>query len=84
MATTIALLSEFEQQYSVDTADITAKIGQLVQLLPSERTAAINDIRRSLSDVEELLEQMELSVRNLDANRYVLLTPKTCWWPLTV
>ena len=71
MATTIALLSEFEQQYSVDTADITAKIGQLAQLPASERTASITDIRRALGDVEELLEQMELSVRNLDANRCV-------------
>ncbi|KAI6189292.1 T-SNARE coiled-coil-like proteiny domain-containing protein [Aphelenchoides fujianensis] len=67
MSATIALLSEFEQQYSVSTADITAKIGQLQQLLPSERAAASNEIRRLLGDVEELLEQMELSVRELDA-----------------
>ncbi|KAI6224909.1 T-SNARE coiled-coil-like proteiny domain-containing protein [Aphelenchoides besseyi] len=67
MSATLALLTEFEQQYSVGTADITAKIGQLQQLLPSERTAASNEIRRLLSDVEELLEQMELSVRELDS-----------------
>jgi hypothetical protein len=70
MATTIALLSEFEQQYSVGTAEITSKIGQLGQIVPSERTAAINEIRRLLSDMEDLLEQMELSVRELDSNGY--------------
>lgn len=69
MAATIALLTEFEQQYSVGTAEITAKIGQLSNHVPSERTAAINEIRRLLSDMEELLEQMELSVRELDTNR---------------
>uniref|UniRef100_A0A1I7S511 Vesicle transport through interaction with t-SNAREs homolog 1A n=1 Tax=Bursaphelenchus xylophilus TaxID=6326 RepID=A0A1I7S511_BURXY len=73
--TTVDLLQEFEQNYSVNTADITAKIGQLQQLLPSERTAAINEIRKLLSEVEDLLEQMELSVRELevgssDRNRY--------------
>jgi len=65
--TTIALLSEFEQQYSVGTADITAKIGQIANHVPSERTTAINEIRRLLSDMEDLLEQMELSVRELDS-----------------
>lgn len=70
MAATIALLMEFEQQYSVGTADITAKIGQLGQIVPSERTSAINEIRRLLSDMEDLLEQMELSVRELNSNRY--------------
>jgi vesicle transport through interaction with t-SNAREs protein 1 len=73
MAAIVALLTEFEQQYSVGTAEITAKIGQLVQHVPSERTAAINEIRRLLSDMEDLLEQMELSVRELDTNRSVLI-----------
>ncbi|CAD5221191.1 unnamed protein product [Bursaphelenchus okinawaensis] len=73
--TTVDLLQEFEQNYSVSTADITAKIGQLQSLLPSERTTAINEIRRLLSEVEDLLEQMELSVRELEVgsterNRY--------------
>jgi vesicle transport through interaction with t-SNAREs protein 1 len=72
MAASIALITEFEQQYSVGTAEITAKIGQLVQIVPSERTAAINEIRRLLADIEDLLEQMELSVRELDTNRYLL------------
>lgn len=71
MAATIALISEFEQQYSVGTADITAKIGQLTHVVPSERTGAINEIRRLLSDMEDLLEQMELSVRELDSNGLV-------------
>ncbi|KAI1732966.1 vesicle transport through interaction with t-SNAREs like protein 1A [Ditylenchus destructor] len=66
-STTVALLTQFEHQYSVNTAEITAKIGQLVTQLPvSERVAAINEIRKLLDDVEGLLEQMELSVWELD------------------
>ncbi len=68
LSTTLALLTQFEHQYSVNTAEITAKIGQLGQLPGSERVAGVNDIRRLLSDVEDLLGQMELSVWELDAS----------------
>jgi vesicle transport through interaction with t-SNAREs protein 1 len=67
MSAVTALLGQFEQQYSVNTAEITAKIGQLTQLPKSEQAAAVNEIRRLLVDVEELLGQMELSVHELDA-----------------
>jgi len=66
--TTLALLTQFEHQYSVNTAEITAKIGQLGQLPPSERVGGVNEVRRLLNDVEDLLGQMELSVWELDAS----------------
>lgn len=71
-STTVALLTQFEHQYSVNTAEITAKIGQLVQLPASERVAGTNEVRKLLSDVEDLLEQMELSVWEIDSSRYFL------------
>lgn len=67
MSATTTLLSQFEQQYSVNTAEITAKIGQLSQLPKSEQATGVNEIRRMLAEVEDLLEQMELSVRELDS-----------------
>lgn len=66
--TIVALLTQFEHQYSVNTAEITAKIGHLGQLPLSERVAATNEIRKLLSDVEDLLEQMELSVWELESS----------------
>uniref|UniRef100_A0A914Z2X0 t-SNARE coiled-coil homology domain-containing protein n=1 Tax=Panagrolaimus superbus TaxID=310955 RepID=A0A914Z2X0_9BILA len=65
--TIIALLGQFEQQYSVSTAEITAKIGQLSTVPPPERSDAVKDIRRMLNDVNDLLEQMDLSVRELES-----------------
>jgi vesicle transport through interaction with t-SNAREs protein 1 len=65
--TIIALLGQFEQQYSASTAEITAKIGQLSTVTPPERSDAIKDVRRMLNDVNDLLEQMDLSVRELES-----------------
>lgn len=61
-----SLLGDFEQQYSVQTAEITARIGRLGNLEKSERLAAIRQVQRLLADVENLLEQMELTVRELN------------------
>ena len=77
------LLSQFEQQYSAQTAEITAKIGRLATIANgSERRNAIKAIERSLQEVEDLLEQMELSVRELNAgtserNKYELRVSTT-------
>ncbi|CAK5071488.1 unnamed protein product [Meloidogyne enterolobii] len=65
-STMTALLNDFEQRYSINTAEITAKIGQLQQLPPSEVPSASNEIKKLLMDVEDLLEQMELSVREIE------------------
>ena len=68
-STTIALLGQFEQEYSVNTAEITAKIGQLSSVPKSDRPAAIKEVRNLLNDVTSLLEQMDLSVRDLEDQR---------------
>ena len=68
-STTIALLGQFEQEYSVNTAEITAKIGQLSSIPKPDRPAAIKEIRNLLNDVNSLLEQMDLSVRDLEDQR---------------
>ncbi|VDK78228.1 unnamed protein product, partial [Anisakis simplex] len=65
-----SLLHDFEQQYSVQTAEITARIGRLSSLEKHERLNGIQQVQRLLVDVESLLEQMELSVREIDASSY--------------
>ncbi|PAV63895.1 hypothetical protein WR25_03271 isoform A [Diploscapter pachys] len=60
-------LTGFEQQYSVQTAEITSKIGRLSSLAPSESAGAVQAIQKLLTDVTDLLEQMELVVRDLPA-----------------
>lgn len=64
-----SLLGDFEQQYSVQTAEITARIGGLNSLEKSEVVQGIQNIQRLLVDVENLLEQMELTVRGIDSTR---------------
>uniref|UniRef100_A0A0N5B0U6 t-SNARE coiled-coil homology domain-containing protein n=1 Tax=Syphacia muris TaxID=451379 RepID=A0A0N5B0U6_9BILA len=61
------LLSDFEQQYSVQTAEITSRIGGLCNLDKSEVASGIQNVQRLLVDVENLLEQMELTVRDIDS-----------------
>ncbi|KAK6738720.1 hypothetical protein RB195_020682 [Necator americanus] len=63
MATTT--LAEFEQQYSLQTAEVTATIARLPSLPASDRPASVQSVQRVLSDVADLLEQMELAVRDL-------------------
>uniref|UniRef100_A0A914I646 t-SNARE coiled-coil homology domain-containing protein n=1 Tax=Globodera rostochiensis TaxID=31243 RepID=A0A914I646_GLORO len=67
-STTVALLTQFEHQYSVSTADITARIGQIQHLAPSGFAQSAKEVRHLLADVEELLEQMELSVREIPSS----------------
>lgn len=67
-----SLFGDFEQQYSVQTAEITSRIGGLANLEKHERLAGIQHVQRLLVDVESLLEQMELTVRELDPARSIL------------
>jgi hypothetical protein len=71
--TTLQLLTQFEHQYSVHTAEITFFIGQLAQTKVEELGPAAQSIRKALAEVEDLLEQMELSVREIDAARFNFL-----------
>jgi len=67
-STIIGLITQFEHQYSISTAEITSKIGQLPQVAPTAVMPAVNEIRRMLIGVQELLEQMEMSVREIDSS----------------
>jgi hypothetical protein len=60
--------------------EITAKIGQLQQLKPLEVLSASNDIKKLLMDGEDLLEQMELSVREIEPNKFFFYIYFNCFF----
>ncbi|XP_011052018.1 PREDICTED: vesicle transport through interaction with t-SNAREs homolog 1A isoform X1 [Acromyrmex echinatior] len=76
-----SLVDNYEQQYAVLTADITAKIGRIrVQsggkkrrrgddqrgVAYCEKRAFVQDVDRQIEEAQELLEQMELEVRGMN------------------
>ncbi|KAG7189017.1 hypothetical protein KM043_008610 [Ampulex compressa] len=62
----VSLIDNYEQQYAVLTADITAKIGRIWVLNGNEKRAFIQDVDRQIEEAQELLEQMELEVRGMN------------------
>uniref|UniRef100_A0A1B6CML2 Vesicle transport through interaction with t-SNAREs homolog 1A n=1 Tax=Clastoptera arizonana TaxID=38151 RepID=A0A1B6CML2_9HEMI len=66
----MALLIEiYEQQYAVLTADITSKIGKLSSCVGnSEKKSLIVELENHIEEVNELLEQMDLEVRDMRQN----------------
>ncbi|EDW18060.1 vesicle transport through interaction with t-SNAREs homolog 1A isoform X2 [Drosophila mojavensis] len=61
----MSLLEQYEQQYAALIAEITAHIGRLQQNA-TERNELCTKIDGSLSEAQELLEQMGLEVRELN------------------
>ncbi|XP_039441727.1 vesicle transport through interaction with t-SNAREs homolog 1A [Culex pipiens pallens] len=61
------LIQDYEQQYAVLTAEITAQIGRLGVSPAGERTKLISDIDRQLEESQELLEQIGLEIRDVPA-----------------
>ncbi|XP_017957998.1 vesicle transport through interaction with t-SNAREs homolog 1A isoform X1 [Drosophila navojoa] len=62
----MSLLEQYEQQYAALIAEITAHIGRLQQNAIAERNELCTKIDASLSEAQELLEQMGLEVRELN------------------
>jgi len=62
------LMQTFEQQYSVLSAEITVKIGQVPNLHGGAKLNLISDVEHQIDEVKELLEQMDLEVHNLSSS----------------
>ncbi|GLH09138.1 Vesicle transport through interaction with t-SNAREs-like protein 1A [Gryllus bimaculatus] len=62
-----SLMESYEQQYAVLTADITAKIGKLSNAHGVDKKSLVLDVERHIEEAQELLEQMELEVREVEA-----------------
>lgn len=63
-----SLLENYEQQYAIINADITSKIGKLKLLDHNDngRKNIMTEIDKQLEEVQELMEQMDLEIREVD------------------
>jgi vesicle transport through interaction with t-SNAREs protein 1 len=76
----VSLFENYEQQYSVLTADITAQIGLLGASATKDRRQLISNIERHVEEAQELLEQMDLEVREVEsAKRQRCRTKLDCY-----
>ncbi|CAH0589282.1 unnamed protein product [Chrysodeixis includens] len=65
------LIQSYEQQYSVLTADITAKIGRLKSGSDDNRDQLTREIQANFEEANDLLEQLELESRGAGAGSRV-------------
>ncbi|XP_037293211.1 vesicle transport through interaction with t-SNAREs homolog 1A [Manduca sexta] len=65
------LIQSYEQQYSVLTADITAKIGRLKTGNEENREQLSREIHANFEEANDLLEQLELESRGAGAGSRV-------------
>ncbi|XP_068737571.1 vesicle transport through interaction with t-SNAREs homolog 1A-like [Montipora capricornis] len=59
------LFNHYEQQFGNISAEITARICKIPNLHGTSKKAAITDVQRCLDEARELIEQMELEVREV-------------------
>ncbi|XP_019938792.1 vesicle transport through interaction with t-SNAREs homolog 1A isoform X3 [Paralichthys olivaceus] len=55
----------YEQEFATVTAEITNKIGRVPKLGGEEKTQLVLNVDKQLEEVRELLEQMDLEVREI-------------------
>ncbi|XP_028173687.1 vesicle transport through interaction with t-SNAREs homolog 1A [Ostrinia nubilalis] len=65
------LIQSYEQQYSVLTADITAKISRLISCNEENRDQLSREILSNFEEANDLLEQLELESRSAGAGSRV-------------
>ncbi|CAH0694424.1 unnamed protein product [Spodoptera exigua] len=65
------LIQSYEQQYSILTADITAKIGRLKSGSEDNRDQLTREIQANFEEANDLLEQLELESRGIGAGSRV-------------
>ncbi|KAM4703564.1 vesicle transport through interaction with t-SNAREs homolog 1A isoform 2-T2 [Rhinophrynus dorsalis] len=57
----------YEQDYGVLTAEITGRIGKIPRLVGDEKKQMVFNVEKQLEEAKELLEQMDLEVREIPA-----------------
>ncbi|XP_070608814.1 vesicle transport through interaction with t-SNAREs homolog 1A isoform X1 [Erythrolamprus reginae] len=55
----------YEQDFSVLTAEITNRIGKIPKIVGDEKRQLVSSVEKQLEEARELLEQMELEVREI-------------------
>ncbi|KAM3912714.1 vesicle transport through interaction with t-SNAREs homolog 1A isoform 2-T2 [Leptodactylus fuscus] len=57
----------YEQDYGVLTAEVTNRIGKIPKLSGEEKKQMVMNVEKQLEEAKELLEQMDLEVREIPA-----------------
>ncbi|XP_053306184.1 vesicle transport through interaction with t-SNAREs homolog 1A isoform X1 [Spea bombifrons] len=57
----------YEQDFGVITAEITGRIGKIPKLVGDEKKQMIVNVEKQLDEAKELLEQMDLEIREIPA-----------------
>ena len=61
----MSLLQGYEHQFGVLTAEVTTKIHAIPNLSGSPRQSVVKDVEQLLEEAQDLVEQMDLEVRDL-------------------
>ena len=61
----MSLLQDYEHQFGVLTADLTSRIHSIPNLSGPPRKNAITEVERLVEEAQDLLEQMDLEVRDM-------------------
>ncbi|XP_031556412.1 vesicle transport through interaction with t-SNAREs homolog 1A-like [Actinia tenebrosa] len=62
------LFNNYEQQFGTLSAEITAKICKIPNLHGEAKRTAVGDVERGFDEANELLEQMDLEMREMSGN----------------
>ncbi|XP_077999297.1 vesicle transport through interaction with t-SNAREs homolog 1A-like isoform X2 [Glandiceps talaboti] len=60
-----SLLDNYEHHFATLTSEITTKISKIPNLSGSEKRSMISSVEKSLDEANELLEQMDLEIREI-------------------
>ncbi|XP_062373702.1 vesicle transport through interaction with t-SNAREs homolog 1A isoform X1 [Sardina pilchardus] len=66
----------YEQDFGTLTADITNKIGRIPKLSGEEKTQLVLNVDKQLEEARELMEQMDLEVREIPAQSRAMYTTR--------
>lgn len=63
-----AIFESYEQQFSSLTSEISSRLGTVSSLYGVDKKTVISSIERQLDEAQELLEQMDLEVRDMPSS----------------
>ncbi|KAM4526784.1 vesicle transport through interaction with t-SNAREs homolog 1A isoform 4-T4 [Fundulus diaphanus] len=66
----------YEQDFGTITAEVTNKIGKIPKLSGEEKTQLVLNVDKQLEEVRELLEQMDLEVREIPIQSRAMYTSR--------
>jgi vesicle transport through interaction with t-SNAREs protein 1 len=62
------VFESYEHQFSTITADITARIGKIPNLVGTEKKTAVGVVQGNIDEARELLDQMDLEIHDIPSD----------------